>query len=122
QLKKIYSGPGEIRSFSEDGYSKYYILQTPSYPAAKNALNESGVGTAFIVAYQGEKKLKLPEAIALQKSRSDLTPTPAVSVNAAVVNEGLAKKDDPVTTGGSKEKQTVVTQINKVLSADSLKQ
>ncbi|GHN02444.1 hypothetical protein WSM22_39330 [Cytophagales bacterium WSM2-2] len=119
QLKKIYSGLGEIRSFNEDGYFKYYILQTPSYPTAKNALNTSGVGTAFIVAYLGEKKLKLPEAIALQKSRNNLTSSPAVSVNAPVVNEDL--KNDPVNAGGN-EKQIVATPSNKVLSTDSLKQ
>jgi outer membrane protein OmpA-like peptidoglycan-associated protein len=66
-LKKIYRGTREIRLFKEDGYYKYYIEETPSYPDARRVLKESGVENAFIAAYKGDTKWKLNEAIALQK-------------------------------------------------------
>ena len=67
QLKSIYSGPNEIRSFKEDGYYKYFIEETPSYPVAKRTLKESNVDKAFISAYKGDIKWQLQDAVALQK-------------------------------------------------------
>ena len=134
QLKKIYPGPKEIRSFSEDGYQKYYIEQTPSFPTAKRTMNESGVGQAFIAAYQGNKKLKLQEAIALQKktgnqtsssiNKSDIanSATEPLSVATTQPNnstEVLPEKIAPVTTESSKEKQVVATtQISQKASGN----
>jgi len=96
QLKKIYRGPSEIHSFSEEGYQKYYIEQTPSFPIAKRTLNESGVPQAFIAAYQGEKKLNLLEAIAQQKKNKTL----------ATINEPEIK------SSGTEQLSIVNTQPN----------
>jgi len=124
QLKKIYTGPKEIGSFSEEGYHKYYIEQTPSFPDAKRTLKESGVGQAFISAYQGEKKLNLQEAITLQKKTGYQTSSPirkpevtrltteqlsAVNTQPNSSTEVLAEKTTPITT----EKQVAVTQSSQ---------
>jgi len=140
QLKKIYPGPSEIRSFSEDGYHKYYIEQTPSFAEAKRTLKESSVEQAFIVAYQGDKKLKLPEAIAIQK-KQDSTPInkPEIKSSKAesrnVVDappnnstEVVAEKTTPTTTSGGKEIQAEsITQPSqkapsKVTAPDTITQ
>ena len=67
-LKKIYPGPRKARFFEEGGYYKYYIEQTSSYSSAKKVLSESAVKQAFISAYNGNVKLTLQEAVALQKN------------------------------------------------------
>jgi outer membrane protein OmpA-like peptidoglycan-associated protein len=119
-LKKIYPGPREIRSFNEDGYHKYYIEQTPSYPSAKRALKESGIGQAFIAAYQGDTKLTLHEAVTNQKNadsqrgtsttKSENTDPAARVFNVPNVQprnatEILPENSVPVTADSSKEKQ-----------------
>ena len=90
QLKKIYSGSKEIRSFNEEGYYKYYIEETPSYPDAKRVLKESNVDNAFIAAYKGSIKWKLSEAIAFQKKEFMQQPQP----------DSEDKNVDPVTVNG----------------------
>jgi hypothetical protein len=78
QLKAKYNGEKTIRSFKEDGLYKYFIEETSSYPDAKHTLKESGVTNAFIVAYKGETKWNLNEAVAFQKTNTknlELSPT-----------------------------------------------
>lgn len=92
-LKKIYDGNHDIRSFKEDGYFKYYIEETPSYPIAKRVLQESGVEEGFIVAYQGNTKVKLQEAIAHQKRQEALrTQSFTQHADSAVVTSAAAQK------------------------------
>jgi outer membrane protein OmpA-like peptidoglycan-associated protein len=134
QLKKIYQGTSDIRSFSEEGYHKYYIEQTPSYPTAKRKLNESGVTQAFIAAYQGDQKLNLLEAIALQKKSetSSSIGEPEIKNSTTeqlnVVNalpksstEVLAEKSNQVQPDGGKEMQVAVIQASKNAPASDLK-
>jgi len=63
RLKQIYRGSRHIDHFAENSYVKYYIAEEPNYFAAKKILRESGLDQAFIVAYEGNVKLGLDEAI-----------------------------------------------------------
>jgi tetratricopeptide (TPR) repeat protein len=81
QLKTIYGGIKETRFFKEDGLYKYYIEETFSYPNAKQVLKESGVQNAFIVAYKGNTKWNLNEAIGIQKNESTRLSNEAKTVN-----------------------------------------
>jgi outer membrane protein OmpA-like peptidoglycan-associated protein len=130
QLKKIYTGKNEISSFTEEGYQKYYIEQTPNYSIAKRALNESGVPQAFIAAYQGEKKMNVLEAIALQKknktspaSEPEIKNPAAEQLSIANVqpNSSVTAEKSVTTTDVGKEKQVAVTATSQNVSTPDVK-
>ncbi|MDH5476635.1 MAG: OmpA family protein, partial [Cyclobacteriaceae bacterium] len=91
-LKNIYKGDKTINSFEEDGYFKYYIDETPSYKDAKKILKESGVKSAFIVAYRGDVKWKLQEAISLQAKNALLQKTETSSDQLSEAKKELEEK------------------------------
>ena len=62
-LKRIYKGELPIRSRFEDNWFKYQIGHTDSYLDIKQVKNNIDVKGAFIVAYDGDTKLKLWQAI-----------------------------------------------------------
>jgi hypothetical protein len=63
ELRRIYKGNRTVKSFSEEGWEKYYIASVPSYGEAKQIKAESGNRSAFIVAYRDGKKIELYSAI-----------------------------------------------------------
>ncbi len=77
-LSKLYKGDRSVSHFTEDGYFKYYIADEPNYFVAKNIGRESGIKNAFVVAYKGDVKWDLKEALqsqykeAMQRKGSDL--------------------------------------------------
>ena len=116
QLKLIYSGPKEIHAFKEDGYYKYAIEETSSYYRAKQILNEESVKNAFIVAYKGNKKWNLPEAIAVQYKvptiKSELSKSDSI-VKVVTVNFEFDKF-----TLASNEKQHLKQLVVDILKAN----
>lgn len=68
EINRIYYGPKPINLFKKEGYFKYYIEETSSYPDAKRTLRECGVSGAFITAYKEGKKWNLQDAITSQKN------------------------------------------------------
>jgi outer membrane protein OmpA-like peptidoglycan-associated protein/tetratricopeptide (TPR) repeat protein len=90
QLKRIYKGFKTISSFEEEGYYKYYIAETPSYPAARQTLKECGVDDAFIAVYKKNVKWKLQDVLAYQKKE----PVERVP-NTTVDSEPNKSKKDP---------------------------
>lgn len=62
-LKRIYKGELPIKSRVEDNWYKYQIGHTNSYLEIKEVKNNLDVHGAFIVAYDGDEKLKLWQAI-----------------------------------------------------------
>jgi outer membrane protein OmpA-like peptidoglycan-associated protein/tetratricopeptide (TPR) repeat protein len=90
QLKRIYKGFKTISSFEEEGYYKYYIAETPSYPAARQTLKECGVDDAFIAVYKKNVKWKLQDVLAYQK-KEPVERVPNTTVN----SEPNKSKNDP---------------------------
>lgn len=66
QLKRIYAGDRKTESFEEDGYFKYYIAEESNYFVANQILHKCGVNNAFIVAYEGDVKRVLHDAMLAQ--------------------------------------------------------
>lgn len=70
-LKKIYNGNLSIKLREEDNWYKYQIGHTNSYLEIKEVKNNVDVKGAFIAAYEGERKLKLWQAIKEVHSADD---------------------------------------------------
>lgn len=80
-LKRVYSGTKEISVFKEENWYKYYIGAYNSFFEANSVCHKSQVKGAFVVAYKGDQKLVLREAIreknvtkALQEFSENNTP------------------------------------------------
>jgi outer membrane protein OmpA-like peptidoglycan-associated protein len=114
QLRKIYNGPDEIHAFKEDGYYKYYIGGSPTYPEAMKILKESKVENAFIAVYNGGKKWKLYEAIAFQRKNPEKIQSVSANQN---VNPGPGI--DPAMENPTSIEQVVNNNAKLDSSADS---
>lgn len=64
-LRTIYKGTMSIDMIYEDDWYKYSIGRYHGFDEANKTLNECNVRKAFIVAYQGGKKLTIQEAVNL---------------------------------------------------------
>ncbi len=70
-LKRLYNGDLPIKSRLEDNWYKYQIGETNSYLDIKEIRKTVDVKGAFIVAYNGDTKLKLWQAIRIVHSSDD---------------------------------------------------
>lgn len=61
-LHKIYSGYENVQHYEEDGMHKYSLGEFKTYEEANKFRENSGVKGAFVIAFQGEKKLNVLEA------------------------------------------------------------
>lgn len=61
-LHKIYSGPEDVQHYEEDGMHKYSFGEFRTYEEASKSRVNSGVKGAFVIAFQGEKKINVLEA------------------------------------------------------------
>ncbi|MGL1887784.1 MAG: OmpA family protein [Reichenbachiella sp.] len=89
EIKRKYNGPKPVKKFKENKYYKYYIFESPDYQLAKRAMLESGVPDAFIVAYQGDVKWNLKEAVAFQKKNETKLILPPIIASPPVQDEKI---------------------------------
>jgi hypothetical protein len=61
-LHKIYSGYENVQHYEEDGMHKYSLGEFNTYEEANKFRTNSGVKGAFVIAFQGEKKINVLEA------------------------------------------------------------
>lgn len=61
-LHKIYSGYENVQHYEEDGMHKYSLGEFNTYEEANKFRANSGVKGAFVIAFQGEKKMNVLEA------------------------------------------------------------
>lgn len=64
----VYQGKMEVREIHEGGWYKYSIGEFDNFNDAKTLLQSSSVRKAFVVAYQGNNKLSIKEALAKIKA------------------------------------------------------
>lgn len=63
ELKSLYSGSKSISMFREESWYKYYIGEYNSFYEANSICRRCNVNGAFVVAYMGDRKLILKDAI-----------------------------------------------------------
>ncbi len=66
--ENIYNGTEKVEETFDGTWYKYSIGDYDNFNDAKNMLSKSNVRKAFIVAYQGEKKLTIKSALAIIKA------------------------------------------------------
>ncbi|HAO14197.1 MAG TPA: hypothetical protein DDE71_01320, partial [Tenacibaculum sp.] len=62
----FFKGLGEVKALFIDGYYKYYFGETVSFQEVKNfqsKVRQLGYDGAFVVAFRGNKKITLKEAL-----------------------------------------------------------
>ena len=69
-LRTIYKGTMKIDMIYEEGWYKYSIGRYKTFDEANTTLTSCNVRKAFIVAYQGRKKLTIKEAVELLSSQN----------------------------------------------------